>query len=753
MNCTQNPFALLRPKKVQARGEPSFLPLSELKNIITNHAACELVIDLETRGTNPAASDTYVVGIGVSSHWGTFYSEIDHNNPSLWYDFIIMLYELGVPLVAHNVAFDALWLTRDLHRAQGHIDGFSARPNFHNWYACTYAVYRWLASEGFIGQKYGLKQAMVQLLGWPQSNEEELDKWLISNDYKTSPSHADKSQMWRAPAHILGKYCWYDAEATYLIWAEILKPVMEKFSVFDQGYRQAFMSLIEHVVWQKLRGVHIDLPQLECYRKDLDVECASLLERFYLADGVRESVQIFNAKVLTDHSAAQPKQYKKPPELGKEPSRWKGDGTQSKNWEKWEIKRQLLENHVPEITIPWKKWHEKHQKMTDLASLTVPTVESKDLGLFNIDSAKHKQWLFYQALNYEVTAMTDGGEPAVDEDALLTLRPHGPMLIEYNARNKIRTMVQGCLDKLDSKAFLHVGLKCPGTYTGRLGGADGLNLQNVAKDRKYLECWTASPGCKLVIFDVASLEPHVLAVASGDPTLMRLYGPESTGWDCVYLSVGAQLGGRVGEAIRATGYDPFNNTKDSVSKAKKEAKEARNIAKLLHLSSSYGAGPGKIRQGLALQGVDVSMAEAKSMHSRYWELFAAVKDYEKFLLAQWERSGGWFINPIGRPICVAQDYTKDIVNRSIQSAGHDCFVLFLQVLSQTLSEYDLPYAPYIWDVHDCVMLEVPEDKAVDCKKLLDGEVLNRLNYFLNGAVKLKGDANVVDNWAQDKFEG
>lgn len=748
------PFALLKPIQSSPHEEATFLPLSELQSLVSQHKDCELVVDLETRGVDMAKDyqTNYVVGIGVSAHWGTFYSEVDHSNPSLWYDFIMCLHEYRVPLIAHNVVFDGAYLTRDLYLAQGKGQGFEDRPDFHNWVYCTYAVYRWLACEGWAGQKYGLKQAMVDLLGWPESNEAELDQWLIDNGHTMQHGGPDKSQMWRAPAHILGKYCHADAYATYLLWTQVLKPVLQQFKVFSI-YGPAFMSTIEHVIWQKLRGVHIDLLQLEDYRKDLDVECASLLETFYLSDGVREAVQEFNQRVALEHKESQPKQYKKMPELGNEPPRWKADGKQSKNWEKWEAKRLALETAVPEITIPWRRWHEKHQKMNELASLTVPTTESKDLGLFNIDSAKHKQWLFYQALGYDVLSTTDSGEPAVDEDALLVLKPHGPTLINYNARNKIRTMVQGCLDKLDDRAFLHAGLKCPGTYTGRLGGADGLNLQNVAKDRKYLECWTAGPGCKLVIFDVASLEPHVLAMASGDPTLMRLYGPHSTGWDCVYLSVGAQLGGRVGDAIRAAGYDPYDNTKDSVSKAKKDAKEARNIAKLLHLSSSYGAGPNKIRQGLALQGIEISLAEAKSMHSRYWELFAAVKDYEKFLLAQWERTGGWFLNPIGRPMGVSSDYLKDIVNRSIQGSGHDIFVLLNVFVERVFMRERISYAPYVWDIHDCVMLEVPEEQAAQAKQLLDGKVLDELNSFLNGSVKFKGDANIVDNWAQDKFEG
>lgn len=745
------PFALLKPVQTNPPAEASFLGLSELQSLVSEHRECELVIDLETRGTEMASDYelNYVVGVGVSSHWGTFYSAVTDKQE--WHKFVLALFEWQVPLLAHNVVFDGSYLTRDLYLAQGKGQGFEDKPDFHNWTYCTYAVYRWLACEGWAGQKYGLKNAMVDLLGWPESNETELSDWLVQNGYAMQHGGPDKSQMWRAPEHILGKYCHADAYATYLLWTLVLKPVLQKYMVFSE-YGPAFMSTIRHVIWQKLRGIHINLCKLEDYRKDLDVECASLLEKFYLADGVKQAVQEFNLRVLKEHKEAEPKQYKKLPELGNEPPRWKADGKQSKNWEKWEQKRASLENSVPEITIPWRKWHEKHQRMTQLASLNVPTPESKDLGLFNIDSAKHKQWLFYQALGYDVLSTTDNGEPAVDEDALLVLKPHGPMLIEYNARNKIRTMVQGCLDKLDGKAFLHVGLKCPGTYTGRLGGADGLNVQNVAKDRPYLECWTASPGCKLVIFDVASLEPHVLAMASGDPTLMRLYGPESTGWDCVYLSVGAQLGGRVGEAIRASGYDPFSNSKESVSHSKKVAKEARNIAKLLHLSSSYGAGANKIRQGLALQGIHISQAEAKSMHEQYWRLFAAVKDYEKFLLAQWERTDGWFLNPIGQPMGVASDYVKDIVNRSIQSGGHSIFVFFNMFLERIFTRHNIRYAPYIWDIHDCVMLEVPEEQAQLAKELLDGPVLDELNSFLNGSVKFKGEASIVDNWAQDKFE-
>jgi DNA polymerase I-like protein with 3'-5' exonuclease and polymerase domains len=203
--------------------------------------------------------------------------------------------------------------------------------------------------------------------------------------------------------------------------------------------------------------------------------------------------------------------------------------------------------------------------------------------------------------------------------------------------------------------------------------------------------------------------------------------------------------------IRAAGYDPLENTKESVAYAKKEAKDARQIAKVIHLAASYGARPRKIAQTLQLNGLDVTLDQAEDMFNRYWALFAKVKEYEQFLQAQWERNDGWILNPIGRPLAVAQDYIRDIVNRSIQSGGHDCFVLYLSLLSERLRTHGIHYRPYVWDLHDAVMLTVPEEQVAKTVHIMDHEAMDALNTMLGGKVRLKGDTNVVDNWAADKF--
>ena len=687
-----------------------------------------LVIDLETTGLHPRSAR--VVGFALANSAGSTYFHIGESGQalSMFYELCRELDDKQVPLIAHNVAFDSCFL-----------------PETCNWIFCTYAAYKHLASEGYAGQKWDLKSAQVEMLGWDDRGDTELVEWLDANKLT-------KGDMWRAPKEILGKYCALDAESTWQLYNRVLLPTVQKFKAYEE-YHKNFLDLVWHVRAMRMDGIHVDADQLNKYNDELQKRTRVKRAFFMTHKTTEPHISEFNHRVyMQEVIDREPSKYKKGDELGNEPAKFKKDGGLSQNWVKWDARRQELEGKEPEVSQAWLNWERKRMIYID-AIARISAEPDKDLGLFNPQSSKHKQWLFYDMLGYPAKVFTDNEnnpQPAVDEEALQGFGEEGRLLIALNEDLKLQSMVQSCLEKLDGN-LLRVGLKCPGTYTGRLGGSDGLNVQNVPKDEGYLKCWTAPPGHKLLILDFASLEPHVLAAASLDPTLMRIYGPESTGWDCIYLSVGSQLGGDVERRIRAAGYDPFNNTKESVAYAKKEAKDARQVAKVIHLAASYGARPRKIAQTLQLNGMDITLEQAEDMFNRYWKLFAKVKQYEQFLQAQWERNEGWILNPVGRPLAVAQDYLRDVVNRSIQSGGHDCFVLYLSILSDCLRSEQIAYRPYIWDLHDAVMLTVPEDQVEEAVRIMDHTAMYLLNKKLGGKVKLKGETNVVDNWATDKF--
>jgi hypothetical protein len=167
---------------------------------------------------------------------------------------------------------------------------------------------------------------------------------------------------------------------------------------------------------------------------------------------------------------------------------------------------------------------------------------------------------------------------------------------------------------------------------------------------------------------------------------------------------------------------------------------------------SYGAGPGKIRESLGMQGIEISLGEAKQLHQGYWRLFAGVKQYGRWLEAQWERNGGWVLNGIGRPVCVAEDFKRDLVNRVVQSAGHDCFMLFAKVLAEELTKAGIQYKPFNWDLHDACYFLVPDGDVEKARHIVDVVVVKRVAEIVRGNVTLKWDANVCKTVADDKTE-
>lgn len=276
-----------------------------------------------------------------------------------------------------------------------------------------------------------------------------------------------------------------------------------------------------------------------------------------------------------------------------------------------------------------------------------------------------------------------------------------------------------------------------------------INIQQVPKSRGFLECLRPAQGKVWVDFDFAALEPTLLTEMSRDKSMLSLYGPDAKAND-IYLFVASQIKQLAGP-ILACGYEPYNPTKEAISRAKKECKSLRAIAKVVVLSSQYGAGPKKIYDTLRLDGIDISEGEVKKVHSGYWELFSGIKDYERYLQSQWRETGGWVLNPIGRPLTVAEPLMKDIVNRCIQSGGHDILVMSVAWLGEEMIRRGLAYKPVIWDFHDECLFEVPEEQAEAAVATVH-DMFTHINSELDMLIKLKGEVKLCQSLADAKIE-
>lgn len=501
-------FTILKPVIHSARTGPQYqqvCPPNLEEHLLSALRSKYIAIDFETKGNDYSLpfDQAHIVGVGLAWEEGSCYFDI-FNLSEKEYELFTSLLQTHKGLLAHNVYFDGGWIRRD----------FGFHPD---WAACTYALYMQLASEGFEGQRWGLKDAMVDLLGWEKSNEGELDEWLIANDYKTKNGKPLKGEMWRAPPSILGKYCVLDAEATYLLFTEVLKLASHSFPQMMEYHQKDFLSHVKVHIDQKIYGILTDRNHWERYAEELSAAIAGSEANFRNHTKVAPLIAEWEEAKLNEFLATEPDRYKKVKER-KEPEQFTKSGATSKNWIKWS----QLSKLPPPISKNWESWEAKRKKI--LAG-ELPEYQ------FNIQSGDHLRWLLYTKLGNKVNLTTETGLPAIGEDALQGMGEIGNLLIQRSLKVKELSYLSDYLSKTKNRDTIHPSFKMPGTVTGRLAGKEP-NLQQVPKTRGVLSGFISRPGHSFVDCDVNALEMVVTAELSQDKNLLSLYGPDAT-WPTV----------------------------------------------------------------------------------------------------------------------------------------------------------------------------------------------------------------------------
>lgn len=710
----QQRYILLQPSTYPARTGPAFQLQAGWRDIewICESASQSkyLAVDFETRNGDYSA-EISIVGTGLAWDNGSVYldwSSLFPNNRLR----IIQLLSSHRGLIAHNVYFD------------GGIARVCLSPDI-KFSACTYSLLAHLANEGHPDQSWGLKSAMTELLGWTDSNEHDLDEWLVVNGYyignrrvDNSPDYLrseyqlgklkpDKAEMWRAPKSILGKYCVLDAEACYLLHTQVLQPVLSDFPGLQEVFADT-MHLIDLLIEQKLCGIPVDRVGMTARRDWLVAELSRLEEQF-------------RAMVPTDILELEGQMIREGI-TSKEPARLKKNGEISKNWIKWK------------------------ERLDDAVAGKLPEYR------FNLQSGPQLRHLLYERLGFEIRVHTEAtpqfpqGQPSVGVKALKHMGDIGKILIERAYCVKELSYIEDYIERTQFRSSIHPSFRTPGTMTGRLSSKEP-NIQQIPKSKAVMSLFTARPGHVWIDLDFAALEPVVLTEFSQDENLLRIYGNTAPKND-IYLFVAASIPAYRDEILR-TGYDPINPRPETLARAKQDCKGIRSICKTVVLACQYGAGVNKIMQTLEQDDVFLSYDEVAEIHAGYWNTFAGVKDFSKALEYEWRKSGGWILNGMGRPMCVPEIARKDILNRFVQSTGHDILVKYIRITSDIMNNYGLEWKPLIADWHDAMSIEVPEaQKDLAIQSMIMG--IRQLNAQLNGTIKLRGEPDVGYNLADIK---
>lgn len=704
-NQIESPYVLLKPVSLSYPDTTHYKiwtegTWGEIKKHYNDWKDVDVIgFDFETTGLDTWRTDFKPVGIGLAwkekgqlqACYITFKGAIKPGPVCKG------LMKLKSELVAHNLFFDGSILAK---YNKGVI------PENVLW--CTKALAKHLASEGWKGQKWGLKNLMTDLLGWPHSNEHKLMSWLCVNEYVTAirrnrdektyamasdeKGHRwgipDKSMMYMAPDNILAEYCILDSIGTLLLYTDVMRPCINRFPEYEAYYRGPFWRMLRRLIHSSYVGIPIDKEKMSLLWCDLEQEIYSLEQE------ILEKIDYsgWNAIVIAEHKE-------------KEPDRLKKDSSVSKTW---------------------MNWHERLRAV-------------QETNYFDIGSPKCLQWLFYEQMKLPVPFYTDDDKtnPSVDDQALSTLGPIGEMVRKYRELCQLQnTFVTAYLEKhIDSGGQIHPGYNVPGTLTGRLSGSRP-NIQQTTKDKRFLDCIRPLPGRAWVDNDLNSLENIIAAEITEDKNMNILYKPGSVA--DAHLHTAAGFPGALGAKVRQY-YDPDNPTKEGVKLAEKHCYEERSYGKTTNYAKIYGIGKKKYYDNLKLAGVDVDRSTSDKMHESYDSTYPGIGQYKAKLLREWHMRGGWIRNAMGRPCPVAKDRIKDLFSQSVQSGGHDILLYYADCVEETLNEADIQdWRWLIPDWHDEIILDVREEDAKRVAELIETVAYEKLNNILQGRIPMSG---------------
>lgn len=168
------------------------------------------------------------------------------------------------------------------------------------------------------------------------------------------------------------------------------------------------------------------------------------------------------------------------------------------------------------------------------------------------------------------------------------------------------TRAQRFIDSANAEGCIPAPLKYYAAHTGRFGGTEKINLQNLPRNSELRKVLEAPEGKLMYVADLSNIESRMLAWLANQDNLIELY---EHGAD-VYSSFASNLYGRT---------------------ITKENETERFVGKTAILGLGYGMGAHKFKATLKAAGIELPFEECLSAVNTYRSTYAAIP-------ALWERA-------------------------------------------------------------------------------------------------------------------
>ncbi|MBN3757588.1 DNA polymerase I [Paraburkholderia sp. Tr-20389] len=351
-------------------------------------------------------------------------------------------------------------------------------------------------------------------------------------------------------------------------------------------------------------------------------------------------------------------------------------------------------------------------------------------GEFNLGSPKQIGQIFFEKLELPVVKKTPSGAPSTDEEVLQKLAEDYPLpktILEHRGLSKLKSTYTDKLPRMvnASTGRVHTNYAQAVAVTGRLASNDP-NLQNIpvrtGEGRRIREAFIAPPGHKLVSADYSQIELRIMAHISGDEALLRAF--------------------KQGEDIhRATASEVFSVTPLEVSN------DQRRIAKVINFGLIYGMSS----FGLA-SNLGITRDAAKLYIDRYFARYPGVAAYMENTRTS-AKMKGYVETVFGRRLWLPeinggngprrQAAERAAINAPMQGTAADLIKLSMIAVQKWIEESRIG-TRMIMQVHDELILEVPDDELSDVRK--------RLPELMCGVAQLKvplvAEVGAGANWEE-----
>lgn len=269
-----------------------------------------------------------------------------------------------------------------------------------------------------------------------------------------------------------------------------------------------------------------------------------------------------------------------------------------------------------------------------------------------------------------------------------------------------------------------------------------VNLLALARrDPGLMTPFVADPGRTFVSCDFSSLEPSISAHFSADPyysyatfggigKLPYVDGEGVLMIDDVYLMTASVMPG-FGITVRSFFANQDNcrlwlTNREAIT-GDKLITPIRNKAKPACLGFNYGMSAKRFVTQSYEAGNNVTLSEARLMHSAYWDLFAGVKTLSKKLEAMLKKHGN-IVNPFGYRL--TPEPHKGY-NAFIQSSASGVVDIMAMEFFAACKD-----ARFICFVHDEIIFDIPDDRLASALKIKD-ECVDKLNKTLGFSIPMR----------------